>query len=79
MLRSLVTMVIFGGLLLWAWDPPVLQLGWAQSGGWAVVSYSHRGAGRQAACQAHEPNICSDRDLEVPCPQICPLLGLESG
>jgi hypothetical protein len=46
--------------------------------GWGI-SYPQAGqAGKpagQPVCPAHKPNICSDKDLEVPCPQICPSWG----
>lgn len=37
-----------------------------------VASSPQLGLAGKAACKAHKPNICSDKNLEVPCPQICP-------
>lgn len=77
MLRSLVTMAIWGAAS-WAFDPlSSSQDGALRHGGRSVVSNSQRDAGREASLPAHKPNICSDEALEVPRPQICPLLGLK--
>lgn len=50
----------------------------ALEGGGAMVSNSQRGAGRKASLRSPQAKHLLHKDLEVPCPQICPLLGQES-
>lgn len=65
----------FLGLLAW-----VLQLRQGSGcGGGALVSNSRRGAGRKASLPSPQAKHLLHKGLEVPCPQIYPLLGLESG